>query len=298
MPQSKPQGEPTRHHYIPEFYLKRWARLNGRLIRYKRGYEGVVSRPVTPKQIGFVEGLYETAGFPEQHRQETEKLFMSPVDNKAADALDGLLAGQLQNLSDELRCAWARFVMSIWFRTPADVKALHDIADTLGTSVGGQAVLGIQPPKELPEVARRKLAMHLLRGSIDDSSRGTALINMHWSVIRLETANELLVSDWPLDLPASGGWLWNPSSYIAMPLSPDHLFLASGARDVGEKVRRSQHRAVVAMQNSATVGHAETFVGASDESSALFIGRNFGCVPRPSLLSPIAQKYRDLASGV
>ena len=46
-------SQPNRHHYLPVFYLKRWAGACGRVWRYYRPHDGVVALEVGPAFTGF-----------------------------------------------------------------------------------------------------------------------------------------------------------------------------------------------------------------------------------------------------
>lgn len=291
--QRRPQNPPSRHHFIPEFLLKQWASPSGELLRYRRDERGKVRRkPASPKSVCFGWDLYETTGFPPEHAQQMETLFMGPLDDRAAKAHALLVDGRLNDLSDEALCDWARFVMSIWFRTPSDVEALHEAVISLTDREVSKRELGVEPPAELPPVALKQLQMSVIRNAIDDEQRGSTLINMHWAVVKISPPWEFFISDWPFDMsivhPLSG----HRSAYLTMPLSPCHLFVASRSRGMARQMALLPQRELAARQNRAAVGHAELFVGASQARGANFIERQFGQEGRPSLVRPIAEKYR------
>jgi hypothetical protein len=50
-------SDPEKHHYLPVFYLKQWAALDGRVIRYFRPNSQVVAHPIAPKNTGYEQGL-------------------------------------------------------------------------------------------------------------------------------------------------------------------------------------------------------------------------------------------------
>jgi hypothetical protein len=55
-----PKGD--KHHYIPKFYLKRWAAANGRLTEYSRPFQRVEPRWTHPDGTGYERGLYAING--------------------------------------------------------------------------------------------------------------------------------------------------------------------------------------------------------------------------------------------
>jgi hypothetical protein len=43
-----------KHHYIPKFYLKQWAVLDGKLCEFRKPYKTVVDRMTDPDGTGYV----------------------------------------------------------------------------------------------------------------------------------------------------------------------------------------------------------------------------------------------------
>jgi hypothetical protein len=96
------------HHYVPQFYTRRWADGSGRVLCYKRVTNGRIAfKGVVPKGTGFEPDLYKTppAVFWESHEEHViETAFFSPIDNDAAVVLDKLQSGA-SSLTDEERTA-------------------------------------------------------------------------------------------------------------------------------------------------------------------------------------------------
>jgi Protein of unknown function (DUF4238) len=117
---------PLNHHYLPVFYLKRWAGEDGRLCRFSRPHDEIKARRVGPKKTAYIERLYETPGLPPEHAQQVEERFMQPLDTFAADALAMLENGDDRINRDPIpRSSWSCFIMSLWMRTPEDLVALR-----------------------------------------------------------------------------------------------------------------------------------------------------------------------------
>jgi hypothetical protein len=120
-------NEPRKHHYIPQFYLRKWARPDGRVLCYKRITAGAVTADwVTPKSTGFEKDLYTLEHLPEDIRQAIEKEVTADVDNRAAAAMQKMItAKSADSLTADDRLAWAQFVVSLPIRNPdavADIK--------------------------------------------------------------------------------------------------------------------------------------------------------------------------------
>src|SRR5262245_53815399 len=113
-------SEPTRHHYIPVFYLRQWAGADGRLCEYSRPYKEVKAKRRHPSGTGYVDGLYTVPGVPSEDAQFVEKHFMQMNDQWAAFALQAFLVGdpKKRDLTAKEKVAWARFLYSLIVRTP------------------------------------------------------------------------------------------------------------------------------------------------------------------------------------
>jgi Protein of unknown function (DUF4238) len=135
-------SEPTRHHYIPIFYLKQWTGADGKLCEYSRPYREAKAKRKHPSGTGYVDGLYTITGLPFEQAQFVEKRFMQAVDNWAARALAIMLRNnpQSEDLDTKMKVAWARFVYALIIRTPEQIKRIQQKAD--------------DNPPELPETLR------------------------------------------------------------------------------------------------------------------------------------------------
>ena len=111
-----------RHHYIPVFYLKQWARDNGRLCEFSKPYDRVKPRRTHPDGTAYVDGLNTVEGLPPAEAQYLETVFFQIADDTAAQALKILLSPTPWNLTPKVRSGWSRFIMSglhpVWM-TPA-----------------------------------------------------------------------------------------------------------------------------------------------------------------------------------
>jgi len=298
MTQSKPQGPPNKHHFVPEFLLRRWKGPGGSIWRYFRNAIGEIDcKPASPGGMGYGEGLYSTEGLAPEHKQQVETLFMQPLDTEADRVHKRLLDGEVGALSDEQRCRWAGLIMSLWFRTPGEVAGIRAAVEALHDSGIGRSLPGSDELIELPDTARNELAMQVMMRAIDDGDRGRELINMHWDVIEIDRSREFFISDSPLSQPGSFARLGAAASYIAMPISPTKLFIAANSPTLSGAMRKLPQRELVARQNRAAVGQAEHFVGATSRAADKFIRATFGTAEPVSLTRNIAAKYRAMGDG-
>jgi len=68
-------SEPIDHHFVPVFYLNRWAGPDGKIAVYaEKGSRVVVSR-LRPRSTGFEPELYSLSAVDDSKRQTIEKDF-------------------------------------------------------------------------------------------------------------------------------------------------------------------------------------------------------------------------------
>jgi hypothetical protein len=112
-------SEPTKHHYLPVFYLTQWAGSDGKLTRYYRPHRNVVAGRIAPANTGYEPGLYRLEGYQPEFINAVEKEYMAKVvDEPASRAINVILGGDYSKITPQLQVAWTRFLMSLLFRTP------------------------------------------------------------------------------------------------------------------------------------------------------------------------------------
>ena len=289
MTQSKPQRPPRDHHYIAQFLLREWLGADRKVLCYRRYADGMLrEKPLSPKSFGYEQWLYETTGLPLQHAQQMEKEFFEPLDTRASNGHRLLVDGRADELTDEMARDWVRFIMSIWFRTPADIKGLGTIVKAFADPELRERHLGLQSADELPDVAYHQLQMEALRMAIDDAERGEALLNMRLCTLGIDGSHHLMVSDWPMQTAKDLPFLGHPGSYILMPVSPHRLFVAAPSDDFVRRLAEVPQHKLVADLNYAIVAQARHFVGYSRAEDLSFIKEHFASQARPSVAQTIA----------
>jgi hypothetical protein len=283
---------PSKHHFLPEFYLRRWADAQGMFMRFTEVRPGVLGyRRVHPAQAGFKTDLYRLPGDHdnEMAAQLLEWGFFRHVDNDAARALAILLGEAPLEWAADTRSGWSRFLLSLLHRTP---RHWHQIiaelvrldAQSLPEMEARYAELRtINDPPTFDEwIAARdpdylkKERFKMVARVIDNSEIGTSINNIEWRVYDLSRANlSLLTSDnavvlVPIDLP---------DGHLAIPISPTKLFVAARQRKFHaqlEQVARLTPGKLVRRLNRLTVERADEVVIGQDESQRPFIEKHFG----------------------
>jgi hypothetical protein len=75
------------------------------------------------------------------------------------------------------------------------------------------------------------------------------------------------------------------NAYVALPLSPTALFVASNNESLLEKLTRHDPSKLVRMMNMATVTRARDYVWSVDDSQHAFVRHHFGAAPATAQLS-------------
>ena len=124
----------------------------------------------------------------------------------------------------------------------------------------------------------RSTLPNLITEIIDNPRLGPTIMNMHWSRIDVSRSNvTLLNSDRPIDKPLG---LSDPLAYIAFPIGPKTLFLASNDSTLANRISREKNQTKLAkLMNKVVVGQAQEFVWGMDDSQLTCVQRYMGTIP-------------------
>lgn len=278
---------PRKHHYIPEFLLRGWVGSDDRLERYIRYQPGNIHRKrCFVSEVGFEENLYDLAPVPDNF-PGLEAGYFQKVDDRAAKVRAVLLRDHEVELSNDQRCDWTRFLMSILYRTPEALRSYKiGIERLLKTGLPDveerwREVRASNDPEKFFDycvsadphyVQRRHLTM--LPASIENESVGNFIANMKWDVLHTGKADwNLLVSDSPL---AMSNGLKKTDGHLAIALSKDRLFLATYSDAIRSQILHSPCNEVVRRYNTGVAHRADRFIAAVDDSQARFIRNRYG----------------------
>jgi hypothetical protein len=270
-------SEPDKHHYLPVFYLAQWATPEGKVIRYHRPLDRVVTHPISPKNTGYERGLYRLDGYEGEQRNAIETEFMSSVvDNDGSEAMQILTAGDLKRLTPEMGRAWVRFIMALHVRHPARVEQITaQVAELTRQSLTANpeqydAVRRPDdPPTLLGWVEKNAPALitnrgkQLLPGIITHGAIGEIIRHMQWQTVGiLRDDLDFLTSDRPLYMSHC---ISDDRCFIALPLSPRVAFLATRSADTFKSVLSNGIEAVVNSLNEILAGQADKYVYAAHD---------------------------------
>lgn len=270
---------PTDHHYLPQFYLQAWA-ASGKLVEFSRPFRDVVSTSRSPKGTGFQPSLYSLPLEDDPHRREQIELgHMNLIDRGGAAAYRELIAGRVQELDDAPRSAWALFVNSLLFRTPARLSWLDEQIRGAEFTFPEQERTDPESDSKGPtgndlSVARMSLMIEM----IGSRQLGQGICGMVWTVLALPSLKHgLLTSDDPIMM--SNG-MDRADSFLLLPLGPRHLFVAGATERAvwafTSQLPRDLERAI----NSSIVEQAERIVIGHHSGHQRFVEARLGKVPR------------------
>ena len=282
MPTLKPHIQPHRHHYLPEFYTRRWADASGRMIAYQRFKPSELrARLVFPSQIGFERDLYTLPGAEPADAQRLETELFSKVDDGGARVLSKLLDGTIpENTKD--RSDWARFLMAFWYRAPEDLKAYCESY--------GMVCDELHPELEWTSDERDRYILSALPSRVDNAEMGNFIVNMNWTVIDVADAkHNLLTSDQAVI--RSNGFA-PPEGNYSIPLSPTKLFVANWDAAQIDRILSMTSSKIAALANKYVVERARRFVFAAGDSQRTFVEKHFGAEQIPSPIQSVVDRYR------
>lgn len=292
-------GSPGRHHFIPAFYIRRWAKPNGQVLRYTSVYrDKVVDRWKYPDGVGWLRDLYRMPDAPIDRQQIVESEILRGIDQEAANALDSLTVPMVPQLTGDKQ-HWTLFMLSIWQRAPVNLDATSEALTKLRAQASGirEHYASIREPDSPPTYDE------FIANITKDEERGTAvrtavqmisntpiaefLFNMEWLVIDIPPGGPLLLlSDDPI---ARTNGMQHKEGHFAMPLSPTRLLAGAWHPETLHWLHITPAYRLAKAMNKWVVQGARHFVVSSDERQSAFIRKHFGKSLRP----PLAAAVRD-----
>lgn len=302
------QNPPKRHHYIPAFYLSRWAvQDDHRLCQFSRPYNEVVPKRQHPEATGYLDRLYELDGLEGELAQQIESKFFSPVDSAAADALSLMeQKGNRAVWDQRLRSAWSRFLHSMLLRTPEDLEIfkaswrnlmLNDKTDEWEARYDAVKGPGDKSTfrefvASISEESHNRSAMHALIGVINNPRLGLKMNNMPWWVIETDPDDHpLLTSDRPV-IRTNG--LNAPNGHIALPIGPYRIFVVAKDQQTLNVIRSANIRQIVREMNRQVCDYAVKYVYGINCMHLDFVKKHFATKEQPRLLASASKQQAEM----
>lgn len=297
---------PIFHHYLPRFYLKRWADDKQRVCRYSKPHNEIIARMVSTRSTGGKNGLYSIPGAPAKEAQRVEIEFMKQLDTVASEALTMIETRDQRLAQPKYRSAWSRFIISLLLRMPRDIDALREgltkemiaAVPELDTEyqrfkTDGAADSFSEFLKTIPDQDWQGWAVELLPALIDHEGIGQMINNMTWFTRTITSDYDYVTSDSPVSMSYS---LAEDEGYIFLPIGPKLLFCAVRDRETFERVEA--YNAIEQLQNlnKLTIRRAAELVFARDERHLHQARELMGTRPGETLLERLV-KYREQKRG-
>lgn len=281
---------PKRHHYLPQFYLKAWSRADDTVVSFRRPHRLVLAEAKTPYATGFEDRLYSIPTEPDPESQEQVELrWMSPIDNEAAKVRDQLIETPGKRLTRAQIDAWILFLISMIFRTPARLRWMNDRIRNYDYHFSEEEQAEYQQlrPKDAPATPESYFSdssdeelstarMQLMLSMIKSEVFGRGIADMQWYVHSITGNHGLLTCDDPV-ITSNG--MNKDESFVILPLSPQHLFIAANTRAALLSYITQTDRALERGINDALVAQAAELVIGSTERHLKFIERRLGSTP-------------------
>jgi hypothetical protein len=271
---------PLKHHFLPRWYLARWEN-DGSLREFRRhGPKGELKGlRRSAAATGYRVGLYTMPGEPLENAASIETDFLQIIDDRGARAVrmaeeELIIAGPADKVG------LMQFVISMIHRSPERIDYLH------GRLESDLSKLPLFEG-EGPDTYRRG-ALGVFSELVQSSRMIDRLMHYSTFVMKLgDGAHKLLTSDSPIMM--SHG-LFEPDSFIVMPLSPDRILILSDDRKIPEYLARQRPKQLSGAINDAVTAQAKEIVIATDERQRRFIENRLGRNTAP--LDPISGLVR------
>jgi Protein of unknown function (DUF4238) len=284
------QNHPSKHHYIPVFYLRQWTK-SGFLCAMRKVHGGkVVAQLKAPNGTGYLKDLYKIEGVPQELAQHMELKFMSMVDGDASNALTLLKNGVTEAWPVRERDGWVRFILSLLFRNPESVNVIKLHFRAVWEE--GVATLRAEysstrypnDPETFEEYFQKAhpngaaiSASNFMQTIMNSEVVGNAIAKMKWAQIRLHRSRfDLLTSDRPIDMPIV---LARRDAYILLPIGPKEIFIAANDDSYQQDIRKTDHSELVRRINQRTVAQAREFVWGVDDAALSFVHKHISTLP-------------------
>lgn len=304
-------NEPIKHHYLPVFYLSRWAGTEGKVCRFSKPVDNEVkAKMLVPKGTGFEERLYETRGLPPEKAQAMEKDFMARIDSGAAVALSLLERGIAEaDWTSEHRSSWSRFLLAQMMRAPADIAQLKSMAIQEWGEIIPELQVAYEQrrpndyPASVDEFLRQsrpgqqdEFAFGIARKLIDSPGFGNKINNMRWNIVQIPLNSfSLLTSDKPVWMTTT---LVEVDAFITIPIGPRKLFTATVDRSTSLKIMAHDKSQLSKVLNKIVVKNAEKFVYGVDNSMLPFVQKHMSSTRTSSLVERLAlRRGHDIVSS-
>lgn len=258
---------PIDHHYLPEFYLRRWTRT-GKLYRYVRPVENAKlhQKKVAPSAVAYQPHLYSySSGESDFERTRLEHSYFQQIDDRAAKALVKLENMERGSVIDHV--GLVQFVISLLHRSPRRIEHLRqELTDRM------LDVEEFDPKRDSDRNMIRDHVNDLLADLISSDTMIPEILGMKVFRVPVYARRKLLTCDIPIMLSQGTR---NKGAFIMLPYAPDRLIIFAHEEEVALAFSTQDHEALANAINDAIVRQAQQVVIATDDVERAFIDDRF-----------------------
>jgi hypothetical protein len=241
------------------------------------------------KGTGYVRGLYTFDGLPPEAADFLEAQFFMQADAHASEALDQLLAHNV-DLIEPYKSAWSRFIMTMIYRNPEAIERFRGIMfrempNGLEQFRSRWEALQNNPdPHDFDEYRdsfldknSQRVMLTFLRNIMDSEQVGGLLNSMRWAVLTFNRARySLLTSDRPY---AMSNGIGKEDGHIVMPISPTTIFIAARNQNTMKRILDDCNNGNLRMDeklNDIVARQSHRFVYATNAAQLSFVATRLG----------------------
>lgn len=274
--------DPRNHHFVPEFFIRRWADAEDRVWAYRYPYKDKLEiKQLPPSAIGFERDLYAMSEGSPGDRQRIERETTQRIDSDGATALSALLESGKRPKSEELVSAWVELIASLISRSPSRLREISGFATAQSfapNDVSRQRYLRMRAP-DWPATFDEAIAASRTDAFDHDLGKLTAerlfkaprfksaISDMHWKVRRVSQGRSLLLSDHPVTYSS----LETSGAVVVMPIGPSEAFVAARDDAFFQNLLAMPEDLFVNTLNKRVVTQAHAYVFARDRADDALI---------------------------
>lgn len=275
----------VKHHYVPQFLLRRWCNDKGKLQSFSVRNGRVLHSSLAPRYTGYENALYAVVanalGIDEDHLER--KLF-SPIDANAAVALGKIERREVISEADKI--AWAFFLNSLRVRQPDVLAHLRSeglkmlsglLAEGDTTLPAGALSTEEWLNRNLPGMLEVQSLVSWVPRIVMHDEMTDRFANLNWWVLEFTPeAPKLLLSDLPIHWE---GGLNTDNFFIHMPIAPDRLFIGTASEATEQLLDGLPRAELIRRVNRTSLASSSARIwGADADEGRAFIEANVDIV--------------------
>jgi hypothetical protein len=262
----------VKHHYVPQFFLKRWANAEGKVHVFHVRDGTIVGRARMPEYTGFEHDLYglvaNALGVGQDH---LEKRLFGPIDSNAAVVLDKF--ERHEAITEDEHIAWTFFLSSLRIRQPDVLAFLRrdgieriraDLVKRDAATLPAGAISTEQWfNRTYPGAMEAMTLINWLPRMILHDDVTAAFGEMRWWIREFDADEpELLLSDLPIHW--EGGFKQD-RFMIQLPIGPRRVFFGARSKHTEDVLDAIPQGELIHRINRTTLASSVGRVWASDE---------------------------------